>query len=132
MTASALFKRVLGLGGALIATIAVLGGIFGYLGYGVNGMTSALFGAAMALVFVSLTALSVWLGSKLSLAGFFAVVLGGWLLKLVLFLVLVVVLRQFDFIVGVVLFFTLVAAVLGSLAVDTWVFLRSRVPLISG
>ena len=131
MTAAALFKRVLGLGSALIAAIAVIGSLAGFFSFGVNGLFSALIGAGMCAVFVSLTAASVWLGSKLTLAGFFGVVLGGWLLKLVLFLVLVVVLRQADFIVGGVLFFTLVAAVIGTLAVDSLVFLRTRIPLIS-
>ena len=127
-----LFKNVLLLGSILISAIALVGSIIGFLGFGGRGVLSALIGAAMATVFVSLTATSVWFGSRLSLAGFFAIVLGGWILKLVLFLILVVLLRNSDFIVGGVIFFTLVSAVLGSLAVDAWVFTRSRIPLISG
>jgi hypothetical protein len=127
-----LFKRVLLLGLVLISAIALVGSIVGFLSFGFRGVVSALIGAAMATLFVSLTATSVWFGSRLSLAGFFAIVLGGWLLKLVLFLILVVLLRNSDFIVGGVIFFTLVSAVLGSLAVDAWVFTRSRIPLISG
>jgi hypothetical protein len=132
MTTDSLFKRVLSIGGLLIAAIAALGSLAGYLGFGLNGLVSALIGAGMCAVFVSLTAASVWFGSKLTLAGFFGVVLGGWLLKLVLFLVLVVLLRQADFIVGAVLFLTLVAAIIGTLAVDALVFIRSRIPLVSG
>lgn len=127
-----LFKNVLLLGSILISAIALVGSIIGFLGFGGRGVLSALIGAAMATVFVSLTATSVWFGSRLSLAGFFAIVLGGWILKLVLFLILVVLLRNSDFIVGGVIFFTLVSAVLGSLAVDAWVFTRSRIPLIQG
>ena len=127
-----LFKNVLLLGSILISAIALVGSIIGFLGFGGRGVLSALIGAAMATVFVSLTATSVWFGSRLSLAGFFAIVLGGWILKLVLFIILVVLLRNSDFIVGGVIFFTLVSAVLGSLAVDAWVFTRSRIPLIQG
>jgi hypothetical protein len=128
---SQLFKRVLLLGVALISAIALVGSVAGFLAFGIKGLVSALIGAAMATLFVSLTAASVWFASKLSLAGFFGVVLGGWLVKMVSFLVLVIFLRKSEFIVGGVLFFTLVAAVIGSLTVDAWVFARSRIPTIA-
>ncbi|MEN9752639.1 MAG: hypothetical protein RL670_330 [Actinomycetota bacterium] len=131
MNVSQLFKRVVTLGAILIGAIAVVGGVLGYLLFGANGLLSAVIGAAMAALFVTLTAISVWFGSRLSLAGFFGVVLGGWLAKLVVFLVLVVVLRQATFVVGSVLFLTLVAAIIGSLAVDTLVFLKSRLPIVN-
>jgi hypothetical protein len=124
-----LFGRVLKLGSLLIAVIAVVAGGLGWLIVGQRGLVSALIGAGMALVFVSLTALSVWLGGKLNLGGFFGVVLGGWLLKVVGFLVLVFVLKHATFINGPVLFFTLVASVLGSLGIDSWVFMKARLPI---
>lgn len=124
-----LFGRVLKLGSLLIAVIAVVAGGLGWLIVGQRGLVSALIGAGMALVFVSLTALSVWLGGKLNLGGFFGVVLGGWLLKVVGFLVLVFLLKHATFINGPVLFFTLVASVLGSLGIDSWVFVKARLPI---
>jgi hypothetical protein len=124
-----LFARVLKLGSLLIAVIAVVAGGLGWLLVGQRGLVSALIGAGMALVFVSLTALSVWLGGKLNLGGFFGVVLGGWLLKVVGFLVLVFLLKHATFINGPVLFFTLVASVLGSLGIDSWVFMKARLPI---
>jgi hypothetical protein len=124
-----LFGRVLKLGSLLIAVIAVVAGGLGWLIVGQRGLVSALIGAGMALVFVSLTALSVWLGGKLNLGGFFGVVLGGWLLKVVGFLVLVFLLKHATFINGPVLFFTLVASVLGSLGIDSWVFMKARLPI---
>jgi hypothetical protein len=124
-----LFGRVLKLGSLLIAVIAVVAGGLGWLLVGQRGLVSALIGAGMALVFVSLTALSVWLGGKLNLGGFFGVVLGGWLLKVVGFLVLVFLLKHATFINGPVLFFTLVASVLGSLGIDSWVFMKARLPI---
>lgn len=73
------FKKVLKQGSLLIAIIAALGSAIGFLVAGQAGLVSALIGAGLTLVFVSLTALSVWFGGKLSLGGFFAVVMGvGW------------------------------------------------------
>ena len=123
-----LFSSVLKKGALLIGVIAAVGGVIGYLVASTNGLVSALIGAAMAFVFVSMTALSVWIGGKLSLGGFFGVVLGGWLVKLVGFMVLVASLRTADFIVGPVLFGSLVVSILGSLALDAIVFSKARIP----
>lgn len=127
---SNLFTRVLTLGSALIGAIAVIGGLVGYLVAGVSGLTSALIGASLTLVFATLTALSVWLGGRLPLGGFFGVVLGGWLLKIVGFALVIGALKGADFISGPVLFFTLVAAILGTLAVDSVLVLKARIPVI--
>ena len=127
---SNLFTRVLKLGSALIGAIAILGGLIGFLVAGVPGLTSALIGASLTLAFVTLTALSVWLGGKLPLAGFFGVVLGGWLVKIVGFALVIGALKGADFINGPVLFFTLVAAILGTLAVDSVLVLKARIPVI--
>ena len=131
-TSSELFSKVLKLGSLLIASVALVGGLIGLLAASVAGLISALIGAAMALVFVSLTALSILIGSRLSLAGFFGVVLGGWLVKLIGFIVLVLVLKGATFIVGWVLFISIVGAVIGSLILDTVLVLKSRIPTIQG
>jgi hypothetical protein len=125
-----LFQKILKQGALLIAAIAVLGGVIGFLIASVAGLISALIGAAMALLFVSMTALSVWLGGKLSLGGFFGVVLGGWIFKLLLFIGLVLVLKGASFIVGPILFVCIVLSVVGSLALDAIVVLKTRIPTI--
>jgi hypothetical protein len=73
----------------------------------------------------------VLFGSKLSLGGFYAVVLGGWLLKMVLFMFGVALLSRIEGINGVALFITLVASILGSLAVDGYVVTTSKIPVVS-
>jgi hypothetical protein len=123
-----LFSRILKQGAMLIGAIAVLGGVIGFFVASVAGLVSALIGAAMALVFVSMTALSVWLGGKLSLGGFFGVVLGGWIAKLLMFIGLVLLLKGAAFIVGPILFICIVISVIGSLALDAIVVLKTRIP----
>lgn len=126
---SKLFKQVFVRGSLLVAAIALAGSLVGYLVAGMPGMASALIGAGLTLIFVSLTAISVYVGGKLPLGGFFGVVLGGWLLKLVGFIVLMGALKGAEFISGPVLFFTLVASILGTLAIDSVLVLKARIPI---
>ncbi len=57
--------------------------------------------------------------------------LGGWLLKLVLFIVAIVVLRGQGWVDPVVFYVALVVSVIASLAVDVVVLLRLRIPSVS-
>ena len=121
------FSAVLKQGLYLVAAIAILGGGLGFVFAGVAGLVSGLIGAGLALVFSSLTAVSVFFGGKLSLGGFFGVVLGGWIVKLIGFIVLIALLKGAAFIAGPVLFFTLVASILGTLVIDSLIVLKSRI-----
>ena len=131
-TPEQLFNRVLGQGALLTGLIAGVGSLAGYLVEGTNGVVSALIGAALAFVFASLTVLSMLIGRRLSLAGFFGVVMGGWLIKLIGFALLARSLQGAEFINGPVLFFTLVAAILGSLVIDSIAVLSARIPVVEG
>ena len=124
-----LFKRVLTWGGALVGGIALLAGLGGWFITGINGVFSALVGAAIAFGFVSLTAVSIWLGGRLGIGAFSGIVLGGWILKVVVFLAVVALLRRADWVDGPLLFITLVASVIGTLAIDSYVFLKARLPM---
>jgi hypothetical protein len=126
-SAPQVFARVLKQGALLVAAIAILGGLLGFIFAGMAGLLSALIGAGLALIFTSFTALSVRFGGQLSLGGFFGVVLGGWLVKLIGFVVLIAVLKGATFIAGPVLFFTLVASIIGTLVIDSLVVLRARI-----
>lgn len=124
------FAKALKLSALLVVSVAVICSIIGFLVVGVDGLWTALIGSAIALVFTSLTVLSVLFGARLPLGGFYGLVLGGWLLKIVLFAVLMAALQRMDFIHGPTLFFAIVLSVLGSLGIDSWVVLRSRIPTI--
>jgi F0F1-type ATP synthase assembly protein I len=124
------FAKALKLSALLVVSVAVICSIIGFLVVGVDGLWTALIGSTIALAFTSLTVLSVLFGARLPLGGFYGLVLGGWLLKIVLFAVLMAALQRMEFIHGPTLFFAIVLSVLGSLGIDSWVVLRSRIPTI--
>lgn len=131
-----IYKTILKYGGLLALAIAVIGSLVGFLTVGGVGVTSALIGTALALVFTGLTAVSILVGLKASggslISGaFFGIVLGGWLLKFIVFLVIVVLLKDQPWVNNLVLFFSIIAGVIGSLVVDLVVVARSRLPYAS-
>jgi hypothetical protein len=131
-SAEQLFKNVLGRTALLTGLIASLGSLAGFIVEGMNGVVSALIGAGLAFAFGALTVVSMMIGRKLSLAGFFGVVMGGWLIKLIGFALLARSLQGAEFINGPVLFLTLVAAILGSLVIDSIAVLSARIPVVEG
>ncbi|MBW8871190.1 MAG: hypothetical protein JF618_03115 [Leifsonia sp.] len=135
-TSTPVLRDVLKYGLILAGVIAVVGMLLGGLFAGWIGVTSALIGTLMAAVFLSITALSIlianrFIGSDIFVGLFFGIVLGGWILKFVLFLVLAILLRDQPWINPVVLFLSLIAGVIGSLVVDMIVVFRSRIPYAS-
>jgi hypothetical protein len=128
--AEALFARALKLSGLLAAAIAIVGGAIGFLVYATPGLVSALLGAAIAAIFGTLTILSIKFGSKLGLNGFYAIVLGGWLIKILLFALLLGALQGAAFISGPMFFFAVVASVLGGLGIDSYLVLSAKLPVV--
>ncbi|MFZ2963922.1 MAG: hypothetical protein WA006_04470 [Rhodoglobus sp.] len=136
MNAVTILKRVLLYGGLLAAAIATVGGVLGFLVVGPRGLVSALIGTGMAFVFLAVTAVSILLANRTSKSevlspSFFGIVLGGWLLKFVVFLVLVFLLKDQPWIDNIVLFLSIVAGVVGSLVVDLLVIAKARMPYVS-
>jgi len=135
MTAIAVLKRVLAYGGILAGAIAVVGSGIGFLVAGSNGLLSALVGTAMSFVFLGITAGSILFANRSTRSdmfspAFFGIVLGGWLAKFIVFLVLVFVLKDQPWVDNVVLFLSIVAGVIGSLVVDLLVVARARIPYV--
>jgi len=121
--------RVLKIGSLLVLAIALLGSLVGFLVIGISGVYAALIGSGAAFLFTALTALSVLIGSKLNLAGFLGAVLGGWLVKMVLFLIGFSMLNKAEWLTREarpIVFFTVVAAVIGGLVIDTMIVSKAR------
>ncbi|GAA3893674.1 hypothetical protein GCM10022381_39160 [Leifsonia kafniensis] len=135
-TSVPIFRKILVYGSILSLGIAVIGAIIGGIVAGGNGVISALVGALMAAIFMGITAGSLLIANKYAgresaIGAFFGIVMGGWLLKFVLFLVLVVLLKGQPWIEPGVLFLSIIAGVVGSLVVDIVVLMKSRMPYAS-
>ncbi|MFB6611533.1 hypothetical protein ACFCVO_14500 [Agromyces sp. NPDC056379] len=135
-TSNPVLRRALVWGSILAGVILVVGAILGYVLAGVPGLLGALIGTLMAVVFMGITAASIlaanrFASSDLFVGAFFGIVLGGWILKFIVFIVLVVVLRDAEWLNTTALFLSLVAGVLASLAVDVIVVAKSRLPYVS-
>lgn len=131
MSAIPVLKRALAWGGVFALVLAVVGSIIGYLVAQSSGLVSALIGTAMAVVFLAITAISIIVANKFDLIAFFGIVMGAWLLKFVIFIVLALLLKDQPWIQPTVLFLCLVAGVIGTLVVDLVVIARSRMPYVS-
>jgi hypothetical protein len=115
------------------AALLVVGAIAGFLAAGLTGLVSALLGVLVAAIFLAITGISIlianrWFGDPLYVPIFFGVVLGGWLVKFVVFLVLLFALRGQPWVDPIVFFVAVVVSVLAALAVDVVTLLRMRMP----
>jgi hypothetical protein len=127
---SSVLRRILVLTAVLAATLAVVGGVVGYLAAGPDGLVSVLWGVAVAVVFAGLSAATLIVALRFEFAGFFGVVMGGWLVRTVVFIVALLLLRDQPFIEPVALFLSLVVAIVGTVAIDAAVVLRARVSYV--
>ena len=135
MKSATVLARALVYGGILTVAIAVIGSIVGYLVAGTPGLVSGLLGAGLTALFMALTAGTIVVAAKVtgnepSSVLFFGIVLGGWLLKFVLFIAILLLLRGQPFLEPLIFFFAILAAVIGSLVVDVIAFVGARVPYV--
>ncbi len=136
MNAVDVFSRSLRLGGVLTAVLLVVAGVLGWLlGGGMPGLLGAIVAVVASAVLLGVTTVSVLVGNRMSQRRgdttiFFAVVAGAWLVKLVLFLVLVLSLRSAHWMNPSVFGIVLVIAVVGQLVVDVLVLARSRITVV--
>jgi len=136
MTVAQILGRALRWGALAAVLVAAVGAVIGWFAAGAPGLVGALVAAGLAAVFLGLTGLSILLANRLGrgrdgdIGVFFGIVLGGWLVKLVLFVVLAVALRGADWLNPVAFGATAIAAVVATLVVDVLVVARSRRPEI--
>ncbi|MFF2488459.1 hypothetical protein ACFVSU_18805 [Microbacterium sp. NPDC058062] len=136
ISSTPILRTVLVWSGSVTAILAVIGAIVGFLVAGTTGLWSALAGVLVAAVFLGITGASIlianrWFGDPLYVPIFFGIVMGGWILKFVVFIVILLVLRGQPWIEPQVFFVAAVVSVLASLAVDVVVMVRMRVPHVS-
>lgn len=131
MSAVPVMKKILRWGGLLALILAVGGSVIGYLVAGGSGVAGALIGTAMAVVFLAITAVSILIATKYGVIAFFGIVMGAWILKFIVFLVLVFLLKDQPWLQPTVMFICLIVAVVGTLVVDMVVIARSRMPYVS-
>jgi hypothetical protein len=129
-----LFRRILVQGAVLAVAVAVVGGVVGLLVDGVPGLLGGLIGAVMSCVFLGLTAASVLVGLRVAkgqmISGaFFGIVMGTWLVKFILFIVILVALKNRDFVSTPVLAVAIIVGVIGSLIIDVSAVAKARVPI---
>jgi O-antigen/teichoic acid export membrane protein len=128
---SQILARVLKYTGILAIVLAVVGGVLGYVLAGSDGLVSVLLGTAVAIVFAAITAISLMIAIKFEIAAFFGIVMGSWLLKMVLFIAAILLLRDQPFINDVALFVALVVAIVGTVVIDAYVVMTSRMGYVS-
>lgn len=117
-------------------SILVLAALIGFLVAGGSGLLSGVIGAGVGVIFPALTALSIlignrWFGTPRYIEIFFGIVLGGWVVKFVVVIVLLIVLSKAPWIVHMVFYFSLVATAIASIVVDLVVMSRMRLPAVS-
>ena len=115
------------------AVLAIAGAAIGYAVGGMDGLWSALVAVVLAAVFLALTAASIlianrWYGDALYIPIFFGLVMGAWVLKFVVFIVVLIGLRGQPWLNSTVFFIALVTSVVASLVIDVIVMTRMRIP----
>lgn len=135
-TSTPLLRTTLVWSAIVTAVLVVLGGVIGFLTAGVSGMSSALVAVLLAAVFLGLTIVSIlvanrFYGDPLFVPIFFGAVMGGWILKFVVFLIVLFVLRDQPWLTPMVFFVALVVSIVASLVVDVVVMIRMRIPAVS-
>lgn len=114
----------------LMGVVTVLGGVGGYLVAGTPGLWSALIAAAVTLVFTGSTIVAMLktAGSTVTVAS--AALVGTWIAKMALLLVVVALLRDAQFYDRPVFGVVVLVGVIGSIWVDFRAVTSVRVPYV--
>ena len=121
--------------GVISAVLLVI--VFAAIGWFVSGETGVVggaIGAAIAGIFITLTAGSIAFANRFSksplfLQIFFSIVMGAWLVKIVLFFVAAMLLKDQAWLNSTLMFIGIIVGVIVSLTVNAIVFARGRIPI---
>lgn len=136
LTSEEAMRRALVWNFVAAGAVAVGGAAVGGLLVGGIGVVSGLIGGAIAALLAGLTGLSILISGRYAgtpgyVLTFAALIMGGWFVKIVVFLAIALALRGQPWVQPTVLFLTVIVAVLVSLAVDAVVIMKSRVLYVS-
>lgn len=123
MKSASVLSRALGYGAIATVAVAVLGSIVGFIVDGGAGLVSALLGAGLTALFMGVTTLSIVLAQRVtrdrpSSAAYFGIILGMWVLKFVVFVTVLILAREQQWMNPYVFFVAVVVAVIASLVAD--------------
>lgn len=110
----------------LLGVLTVVGVAVGYLVDGLAGVWGALIGVLVALIFSGTTVISVWRTSRSSPTTMLAVLMGAWLGKILVVIVVLASIRHLDFYNAKVLATVLMVGVVGSAILDARAVQRGR------
>jgi hypothetical protein len=128
--AEAVFRRALRDVVILLAALLVLGVLVGWLVAGLPGVWGALLGWALAVVFSTTTIVAMLRTVRSSPAKMAGVVMGTWLAKLAVVIVVLALLRPLDFYSKPVFGAVLAIAVIGSALLDYRAVSKGHVPYV--
>jgi hypothetical protein len=136
VSSTPILRRTLIVSALATLVLAVIAGGIGFAVAGAHGLWSGLVGVLLTMLLLGVTAGSIlfanrWFGDPLYVQFFFAIVLGGWLVKIGLFVVVMLLLGRQPWVVPQVLFLSIVAGVVVSLIIDALVVMRMRLPNVS-
>ncbi|WP_280299403.1 hypothetical protein [Nocardia abscessus] len=123
---SALRYGLIGLGVLVVLAVAL-----GAAVAGTAGVWGALLGAAIGGGFILTTAAVVLFGAKLPPSTAGLIMLVSWAGKVLVALIVVAILQRFDFYDRVVLFLTVVGALVIVLGAETYGVVRQKVPYVT-
>lgn len=113
--ASAAKYGAMALAAMTVLSLAIWGGA-----KGMPGVWSVLLGALIGGGFVLLTVATVYMTAKTTPQMTGAIVLGGWILKVVVLIVILLIIRDLTFYDPVALFVTVVLALVVTLGAEVW------------
>lgn len=113
-----------------LIALAVVGALLGGLFAGKEGVYGALIGAAVGGGFILFTALGVLLTAKLPALTAGAVLLGTWLLKMILAMVVLFVLSDMDFYNKTALVLVIIMSLVVVLGAETYGVLGTKIPYV--
>lgn len=112
----------------LVVALAVVGIVVGYLAAGMPGVWGAVLGVALTVIFSGTTVVSMLKTAGASATTTAAVVMGSWLAKMLVLILALALLRQFEFYDKWLLGGVLMVGVIGAALIDYRAVAHGRVP----